>query len=148
VSRPKKRVLFVCTGNRARSQMAEGLLRHLAGDRFDVFSAGTIPSGMSDMTIAAMQEIGIDVSNQWSKSVDEYAGQAFDYVVTVCNSAQQACPVFPGGGERLHWDIEDPSDIEARGLPLKEAFRIARDDLRSRVESFVKNFDGGSSDGR
>src|SRR5437867_9480979 len=96
----RKRVLFVCTGNRARSQMAEGLLRHLAGDRFDVFSAGTMPSGMSDVTIAAMHEIGIDLSGQWSKSVDEYAGQAFDYVVTVCDSAKQICPVFPGGGQQ------------------------------------------------
>src|SRR5713226_2176137 len=106
----KKRVLFVCTGNRARSQMAEGLLRHIADDRFDVYSAGTIPSGMSAMTLEAMKEIGIDISNQWSKSVDEYAGQSFDFVITACNSARESCPVFPGTGERLHWDIEDPSD--------------------------------------
>ena len=138
MSATKKRVLFVCTGNRARSQMAEGLLRQLAGERFDVFSAGTIPSGMSEMTIAAMEEIGIDISCQWSKSVDEYAGQMFDSVITVCNSAREACPVFPGEGERIHWDIEDPSDIEARGLPLKEAFRIARDDLRARIERFAR----------
>ena len=136
MSGTKKRALFVCTGNRARSQMAEGLLRHLAGDRFDVYSAGTMPSGLSEMTIAAMSEIGIDISDQWSKSVDEYAGQAFDYVITVCDSAKQICPVFPGEGERLHWNIEDPADIEARGLPLKEAFRIARDDLRARIERF------------
>ena len=91
-----------------------------------------------------MHEIGIDLSGQWSKSVDEYARQAFDYVVTVCDSAKQICPVFPGGGQQLHWDIEDPSDIEARGLPLKEAFRIARDDLRSRIARFVKDTDRAS----
>jgi len=133
-----QRVLFVCTGNRARSQMAEGLLRHLAGDRFDVFSAGTIPSGMSELTIEAMRETGIDVSRQRSKSVNEFAGQAFGYVITVCNAANEACPVFPGRGERLHWDIEDPSDIEARGVPLMEAFRIAREDLRRRIEAFAR----------
>jgi arsenate reductase len=134
----KQRVLFVCTGNRARSQMAEGLLRHIAADRFDVFSAGTVPSGMSELTIEAMREIGVDVSHQRSKSVDEFAGQSFDYVITVCNAASEACPVFPGGGERLHWDIEDPSDIEARGVPLMEAFRIAREDLRGRIDAFAR----------
>jgi arsenate reductase len=133
----RKRVLFVCTGNRARSQMAEGLLRHLAGDRFRVYSAGTLPAGMSQCTIEAMREIRIDVSTQRSKSVDEFAGQEFDFVITVCDSARQVCPVFPGDGERLHWDVEDPSDIEARGIPLADAFRIAREDLRKRTELFV-----------
>lgn len=133
----KKRVLFVCTGNRARSQMAEGLLRHIAGDRFEVHSAGTMPSGISELTIEAMREIDIDVSRQRSKSVSEFAGQSFDYVVTVCDSARQVCPIFLGEGERLHWDIEDPSDIEARGFPLIEAFRIARNDLRARIENFA-----------
>ena len=133
----RRRVLFVCTGNRARSQMAEGLLRDLAGDRFEVYSSGTIPSGISEYTIEAMREIGIDISGQRSKSVDEFAGQEFDHVITVCDSARQVCPVFPGEGERLHWDIEDPSDIEARGIPLSGAFRIARDELRKRIELFV-----------
>jgi arsenate reductase len=131
-------VLFVCTGNRARSQMAEGLLRTLAGDRFDVESAGTLPSGMSDLTIEAMREIGIDISNQWSKSVDVFAGQRFDYVITVCDAARQVCPVLPGEGERLHWNVEDPSDTEARGVPLVQAFRIAREELRQRIEAFVR----------
>ncbi len=133
----RKRVLFVCTGNRARSQMAEGLLRHVAGDRFDVHSAGTAPSGLSELTIAAMREIGIDVSAQWSKSVDEFAGQGFDYVITVCDSARESCPVFPGS-EQLHWSVEDPSDAEARGVPLVGAFRRAREDLRLRIESFAR----------
>ena len=134
----RRRVVFVCTGNRARSQMAEGLLRHLAGDRFDVYSAGTQPRGMSEYTIEAMQEIGIDVSAQRSKSVEEFDGQSFDYVITVCNSARQVCPVFPGKGERLHWDIEDPSVIEARGIPLADAFRMAREALRERIEPFAE----------
>ncbi|TMB67594.1 MAG: arsenate reductase ArsC [Chloroflexi bacterium] len=133
----RRRVLFVCTGNRARSQMAEGLLRHLAGDRFEVYSAGTIPSGISEYTIEAMREIGIDVSGQRSKSVDEFAGQEFDFVITVCDSARQVCPIFPREGQRLHWDVEDPSDIETRGIPLADAFRMARDELRKRIELFV-----------
>jgi arsenate reductase len=134
----RKRMLFVCTGNRARSQMAEGFLRHLAGDSFEVYSAGTQPSGMSEHTIEAMREIGIDVSGQRSKSVEEFDGQSFDYVITVCDSARQVCPVFPGEGERLHWDIEDPSDIEARGIPLADAFRMAREELRKRIEPFTE----------
>jgi len=131
-----KRVLFVCTGNRARSQMAEGLLRHLAGDRFDAYSAGTAPSGISELTIEAMREVGIDVSEQRSKSVDEFAKQHFDYVITVCDTARESCPVFPGG-KQLHWSVEDPSDAEARGVPLMDAFRVAREELRSRIERFV-----------
>jgi arsenate reductase len=116
--------------------MAEGLLRHLAGDRFEAYSAGTLPSGMSEMTVEAMQEVGIDIAEQRSKHVDEFAGHRFDYVITVCDTAKESCPVFPGG-EQLHWSVEDPSDIQARGVPLMEAFRIAREDLRTRIESFA-----------
>ncbi len=133
-----KRVLFVCTGNRARSQMAEGLLRHLAGDRFEVFSAGTEPKGMAPLTIEVMREIGIDASGQRSKSVDEFAGQAFEYVISVCDSARQVCPAFPGKGKRLHWAVEDPSDAEARGMPLPDALRAAREKLRERIEAFLR----------
>ena len=118
-----KRALFVCTGNKARSQMAEGLLRHLAGDRFEVHSAGTQPSGLAEETVAVMREIGIDTSGQRSKHVDEFLGQTFDYVITVCDSARQACPVFPGEGQRLHWDVEDPA-IRHSGVPA-ERFRKA-----------------------
>lgn len=133
----KKRVLFVCTGNRARSQIAEGLLRHIAADRFEAQSAGTRPSGMSELTIETMREVGIDVSGQWSKSVEDVAGQRFDYVITVCDSAREECPLFPGG-ETLHWSIEDPSDAELRGVPLVQAFRLARDDLKRRIEVFAR----------
>jgi arsenate reductase len=132
-----KRVLFVCTGNKARSQMAEGLLRHFAGDRFEVHSAGTQPSGLAEETVAVMREIGIDVSGQRSKHVEGYAGQSFDYVITVCDSARQACPIFPGDGRRLHWDVEDPADTEHGGASRVDAFRKARDVLRGHVEEFA-----------
>jgi arsenate reductase len=134
-----KRVLFVCTGNKARSQMAEGLLQHLAGDRFEVHSAGTQPSGLADETVAVMREIGIDTSGQRSKHVDEFLGQTFDYVITVCDSARQACPVFPGGGQRLHWDVEDPADTEHARVSRLNAFRKARDTLRAFIEAFLRD---------
>ncbi len=133
-----KRVLFVCTGNRARSQMAEGLLRHLAGDRFEAHSAGTEPKGLAPLTVEVMREIGIDVSGQQSKSVKEFANQRFDYVITVCDAARQRCPAFPGGGERIHWGVEDPADAEGRGEPPLQAFRAARDDLRTRIQGFLR----------
>ena len=133
----RQEVLFVCTGNRARSQMGEGLLRHSAGDRFNVSSAGIIPSGLADESIEAMNEIGIDISAQVSQHVDEFSGVSVDYVITVCDDAREVCPVFPGGGERIHWSVEDPSDTYARGGTLLEAFRVSRDDLRERIAAFV-----------
>ena len=132
------RVLFVCTGNRARSQMAEGLLRHLAGDRFEVYSAGTEPKSLAPQTIEVMAEIGIDVSAQRSKSVNEFLGQQFDYVITVCDVARESCPVFPGAARQLHWSVEDPADAEARGVPMLDAFRAARDELHRRIAQFVR----------
>ena len=119
--------------------MAEGLLRHVAGDRFNAHSAGTKPSGLAEETVAVMREIGVDVSGQRSKHVDEYAGQNFDYVVTVCGTARQACPRFPGGGRRLHWDVEDPADTEHAGASRMDAFRKARDTLRGYVERFASD---------
>jgi arsenate reductase len=133
----KRRVLFVCTGNRARSQMAEAILRELAGDRFDTFSAGTAPKGLAPLTIEVMREKDIDVSGHRSKPVDEFLGQEFHYVITVCDSARQVCPTFPGGGERLHWDVADPADAEGRDGAAIDAFRLARDDLQRRIEQFV-----------
>ena len=118
----KKRVLILCTGNSARSQMAEGLLRHDAGDRFDVESAGTKPSRIRPEAIAAMREIGIDISNHRSKSLDEFTNQKFDYILTVCDHAKESCPVFPGNAIRLHQNFEDPADLEA--------FRRVRDEIR------------------
>jgi len=121
--------------------MAEGFLRHLAGRRFEVHSAGTEPKGLAGETVQVMREIGMDVSHQRSQHVDEFAGQEFDYVITVCDSARQTCPVFPGAGQRLHWDVEDPAHAEARGLSRIDAFRAARDELRRRVEEFAAQAD-------
>ncbi len=133
-----KRVLFVCTGNRARSQMAEGLLRHLASDRFGVDSAGIEPKGVAPSAVEAMREIGIDITGQRSNSVEEFADQRFDFVITVCDSARERCPVFAGEGQQLHWSVDDPADAEARGESPLSAFRAARDDLRTRIERFVR----------
>src|SRR5215210_1279561 len=108
----KKRILILCTGNSARSQMAEGLLRHHAGNRFDVASAGTHPSTVRPEAIAAMQEIGIDISGHRSKSVDEFAGERFDLVLTVCDSARESCPIFPGHGVTQHHAFLDPAAVE------------------------------------
>ncbi len=132
----KKRVLFMCTGNVARSQMAEGLLRHLAGDRFEVFSGGVIPSYVRPNAIAVMKELGIDISAHRSKSVNEFIDTSFDYVITVCDYAAQRCPTFPGDAKRIHWSIADPVEIGDDEAQL-HAFRVARDDLRNRIQKFV-----------
>ena len=117
--------------------MGEGLLRHLGGDRFDVYSAGTVPKGLAPQTIELMREIGIDVSPQRSQHVDEFAHERFDHVIIVCSVARETCPPFTAEGERLFWDVEDPSDGVARGLSLMDAMRASRDDLRARVEAFL-----------
>jgi len=130
----KKRVLFLCTGNSARSQMAEGLLRQLAGDRFEIFSAGTIPKGMHPQTAIAMKEIGIDVSGQRSKDVKEFEGQQFDYVITVCDRAKQQCPVFPGAAA-IHWGFEDPADAPADRQA--KTFSTVRDEIKRRLSLFL-----------
>jgi thioredoxin type arsenate reductase len=125
----RKRVLILCTGNSARSQMAEGLWRHEAGDRFDVFSAGTKPTKVRPEAVAVMKELGIDISGHRSKSVDEFLGQEFDYVITVCDHANEICPVFPGKTERLHWPFEDPSD--------EASFHKVRDQIKAKIRSFT-----------
>jgi arsenate reductase len=131
-------VLFVCTGNRARSQMAEGFLRHLAGDRFEVYSAGTKPKGLSPIAVKVMREVGIDVSEHRSKSVEEFVSEDFDYVITVCDVARAACPRFDRSKRHLHWSVTDPAEMEASGVVSIEALRAARDELRVRVEEFVR----------
>src|SRR5215218_3923617 len=108
----KKRVLILCTGNSARSQMAEGILRQDGGDRFEVYSAGVKPSAVRPEAIQVMNKIGIDISSHRSKSVDEFIGQQFDYVITVCDNANQNCPVFPGKTKRIHWSFDDPATAE------------------------------------
>ena len=132
----RKRVLILCTGNSARSQMAEGLLRHFAGDRFEVFSAGVLASFVRPQAITAMNEIGIDISQHRSKSVDEFLDKQLDYVITVCDHANQRCPVFPGAVTRIHWSIDDPVVYGPEEAQL-EAFRRARDELQRRLRSFV-----------
>lgn len=134
----KKRVLILCTGNSARSQMAEGLLRYDAGDQFEVFSAGVEPTEVRPLAIAAMQEAGIDISGQRSKSVDEFTGQEFHYVVTVCDNANQQCPTFQGKTERIHWSIQDPAVAVGNEEERLRVFRRIRDELRE----FVAN-EGG-----
>jgi arsenate reductase len=133
-----KRVLVLCTGNSARSQMAEGLLRHDGGPAFEVSSAGTKPSHVRPEAIEAMKEIGIDISGHRSKSVDEFAGQEFDYVVTVCDNAKESCPVFPGRTERIHWSFEDPAAVEGDWETRLAAFRRIRDEIREQFRELPR----------
>lgn len=131
-----ERLLVLCTGNSARSQMAEGLFRRAVGDRFEVFSAGTKPSLVRPEAVAVMAEIGIDISGHRSKSVAEFAGQPFRYVVTVCDNARESCPIFPGPVERIHWSFEDPAAVEGSREERDAAFRRIRDQIAAKVEDF------------
>lgn len=132
----KKRVLILCTGNSARSQMAEGLLRHDAGDRFEVESAGTKPSSVRPEAIVALRELGIDISGHRSKHVQEFDGQKFDYVITVCDNARESCPVFFGAAERLHHSFEDPASASGSEEERRAVFRRVRDQLRLYLHDF------------
>ena len=133
----KKRVLILCTGNSARSQMAEGLLRHDGGARFEVTSAGVEPSQVRAQAIEVMREVGIDISRQRSKSVAEFAGQEFDYVITVCDNAQMRCPVFPGQTVRIHWSFDDPAAAVGDEAAQLAVFRRVRDEIRARLREFI-----------
>jgi len=130
----KQRVLFICTHNSARSQMAEGLLRHLGGERFEVFSAGTEATQVRPLAIRAMAELGIDISGQESKTLDRYLGEPFDEVITVCDTAAEVCPVFPGASRRRHWSFEDPSKATGSESEQLAVYRRIRDEIRSRIE--------------
>lgn len=134
---PEQKVLFLCTGNSARSQMAEGLLRQMAGDRFEVFSAGTEPAGLNPLAVRAMSEIGIDISPQRSKSAKEFLGQGFPYVITVCDQANERCPLFPGAIYRLHWSFQDPATAKGSEEERLAVFRRVRDQIRGRLEVFL-----------
>jgi arsenate reductase len=134
-----KRILVLCTGNSARSQMGEGLFRAEGGGGFEVLSAGTKPSSVRPEAIAVMKEIGIDISGQRSKSVNEFAGQAIDYVVTVCDNARDNCPVFPAGTARLHWSLEDPAAIQGSEEKRLAEFRRIRDQIHDRVKAFFRD---------
>ncbi len=134
----KVKVLFLCTGNSARSQMAEGYLRHAAGDRFDALSAGIEPKGLNPLAVEAMQEIGIDISRQRSKDVVSLLGQHIPYVVTVCDNARERCPIFPRTYKFLHWSFEDPAGVQGSHEEKLAVFRRVRDEIAQRIdEAFV-----------
>ena len=134
----KKRVLILCTGNSARSQMAEGLLRHDAGDRFEVESAGTRPSQVRSEAVAVMRELGIDISGHRSKHVDEFAGQAFDYILTVCDNAKESCPIFPSGATTIHHNFEDPAAFHGTEQQRLAVFRRIRGEIRQYLQAFPR----------
>ena|SRR5579883_394852 len=132
------RVLFLCTHNSARSQMAEGLLRHLGGEQYDVHSAGTEQTRVRPEAIAVMQERGIDISGQTSKTLDQFLNQPFDYVITVCDQANEACPIFPGARHRLHWSFPDPSAAPGDEQARLAVFRQVRDGIEARIRRFLQ----------
>ena len=135
----KQRVLFLCTGNSARSQMAEGLLRHLASDRFEANSAGTYPVGLNPGAIDSMLEVGIDISQHRSKKMSEFMNEPFDYVIMVCDRAKDSCPLWPHAAKLIHWSFEDPA--EAMGSPEERQglFRKVRNQIRMRIEEFIRD---------
>ncbi len=133
----KNRVLFLCTGNSCRSQMAEGWLRHLAGDRFEVVSAGTHPVGLNPYAVTVMSEAGVDISHHVSERVNPYLNQHFHYVITVCDHAQEACPVFPGAATKLHWSFDDPAKAMGTYEQKLIVFRKTRDEISSRIRHFL-----------
>ena len=129
----KQRVLFLCTHNSARSQMAEGLARSRAGDRFEVASAGTEATHVRPEAVAVMGELGIDISSQQSKTLDQFLDQPWDYVITLCDEANESCPVFPSGASRLHWSFPDPSRAEGDEASRLAAYRYVRDAVADRI---------------
>jgi arsenate reductase (thioredoxin) len=130
----KPKVLFLCTGNSARSQMAEGYLRHVAGEKYEVLSAGISPKGTNPLAVEAMNEIGIDIARQRSKDVREYLGTAIQYVVTVCDNAKEHCPIFPGTFKFLHWGLQDPAAAKGGHEEKLAVFRRVRDELAQHIE--------------
>jgi len=141
------RVLFICTANSSRSQMAEGLLRTGAGQTYEAFSAGTSPTHVRPEAITVMREMGIDLSGHRSKSVDEFAGQAFDYVITVCDNARETCPIFPATTKRMHWNIEDPAAVQGPEDSRLAAYRRVRDELQQHVKGFIGKHGVGQARG-
>lgn len=133
----KRRVLFLCTGNSARSQMAEGFLRHLAADRFEVASAGVDPTVVNPLAIRAMAEMGIDISRHSSKAATSFLGQQFSDVITVCDNANKHCPIFPGSVNRIHWPLDDPAAATGSEADRLAVFRRVRDEIAERVAAFV-----------
>lgn len=132
-----RRVLFLCTHNSARSQMAEGLLRALGGDRYEVFSAGTEATQVRPLAIRAMAELGIDISGHTSKTLERFAGQSFDDVITVCDQAAESCPTIPGAARRLHWSLPDPSRATGDEQAQLAVYRQVRDELAARIRELI-----------
>ena len=135
----KKNIIFICTGNACRSQIAHGLLQNLAKDRFNVFSAGSHPSRVHLMSIKVMEEIGIDISHHKSDHIDEYLDKGIDIVITVCDNAKELCPVFPGNVERLHWSIDDPFRGWDYNENQMESFRVTREEIKARILDFLQS---------
>jgi arsenate reductase len=131
------RVLFLCTGNSARSQMAEGLLRTFGGGDFEINSAGTDPKELNPLAIEAMRESGIDISGQQSKSLERFLGQHFDYIITVCDRARDTCPTFPGDNQRIHWGFEDPAAVTGTRADQLAVFRRVRNEISERLRVWV-----------
>ena len=134
----KARVLFLCTHNSARSQMAEGWLRARHGDRFEAHSAGTEATAVRSLAIRAMADVGVDISDQRSKTLERYLGQRWDDVITVCDQANEACPFFPGAKDRRHWSLPDPSRATGTADEQLAVYRRVRDALRERIEAFAR----------
>ncbi|MFQ6052464.1 MAG: arsenate reductase ArsC [Candidatus Hydrothermarchaeota archaeon] len=136
-----KRVLFLCTHNSCRSQIAEGILRQLHGDKFEVFSAGIKPSEVSPYAIKCMAEVGIDISKHKSKPVERFLGERFDYVITVCDSAKESCPFFSGGAKHLQWNFIDPASATGSEEEIMSVFREARDEIKNRIKETFREID-------
>ena len=137
----KPNVLFLCTGNSCRSQMAEGWLRHFASDRFEALSAGTNPVGVNPLAVEVMQEVGIDISNQQSKHVAEFQRRRLHYVITVCDHAQASCPTEPRGDVRLHWSFDDPAHAQGSVLERVQVFRRVRDEIGKQIHGRLQKAD-------
>ena len=135
----KKKVLFICTGNACRSQIAHGLLRDMAGDRFEVFSAGSHPSRVHPMSVAVMEEVGVDISHHTSDFVDDYLDKGIDIAITVCDNANQSCPTFPGNAERIHWSIDDPFKGWNFDTSQMDSFRETRREIKEKLEAFLES---------
>lgn len=133
----KTRVLFLCTGNSCRSQMAEGFLRELAGDEFDAESAGTNPTHVNPMAVRVMAEAAIDITAQYSKPLDEFNGQRFGYVITVCDRAREACPIFPHDAKQIHWSFDDPAEATGTEQERLSVFRRVRNEIADRIREFL-----------
>jgi len=134
----KQRVLILCTGNSARSQMAEAFWRRFGGEQWDAFGAGVAPQGLNPLAVQVMGEVGIDISKQRSKSVDEFSGQAFDLVVTVCANAAELCPAFPGAKRQLHWPFDDPPNAQGAHEQRMQVWRRVRDEIEARIRTWLE----------